>query len=561
MTDQPSRHGATLPAHSDVTQEPSSPKLLHLTLYFALAWYCLLLWLFESLTTPGAVEARGLWYVWRLCGAISMATSALDLALLTTAFALRFHPHDSQVPYLLMDADKRRLEETKPRTAILLPAHREATTPEDANALTLRIVKFIQLSPSWTDFFILFDSPNAEQPNERQVAEWILSQLTDNQRQRLHVLEYRQKPRHLQTKTGSLYYWLKKFGADFDYMVILDADSTLADEDPEQPETVDVIARLVTTLERNSDLAMVQCGTEVKEWRSAWGWMQCVNSRIAFRYQGRLMERILGKQCPCYGHNVIFRVQDFRQHVANTLCYLSHDHIDSADLTTAGRGCIHSHRVTMGESPEDSLAGYLKRDLRWARGNGQWLMYLLSKRQLPIGPWFYLVLGILHYLVPVFLSTFVVTSAVLISASHRLLSPAELTSAVILVTLIALSLILPKFIGCSSWREFFGVLLVGVFVAPMLMLYQGTLFLTGPFGTRWTVRASRNVDRTWPTARSIAALFYPAALLGAGLWTRLPTESTFDVGVFMIKFTLVMLILSPITALVVSLPIRTSSAN
>ncbi len=511
-----------------------------------------------------SVESPGLaWWVWLLCGIGALSATAAELTLLLFWLGLRvtgvLHK-DPYVPAKLAAEDRRELAQNPPTVAMLMPAHREVTTPEDAEAFTQRIVEMLCRTPRYAEIFLLFDSPREQHQNELAVVEKIKANLRQLGRpadvSRVHMETYRDKPKRMKNKPGSIEMWLTRYAQKYEYMFVLDADSSLLEEDPSRPETCDALERLVLTLRRHPDIAMVQAAIRVHTDRTLWGWFQTVGARMASRYHGPLYKWLLEGTVPSYGHNVLFRVSDFSQCVGNTLEYLSHDFLDAADLQTAGRKCIHTYTVLTGEVGEASMLGYITRDLRWARGNAQWANYWLTKPGLPLGARIYLGIGILCYVWPLLASLLVIASVFLLSAEVPLISSDHPWSVQLLLGLVSASLVMPKALASRSIGEFYGSVLIGMLITPSLMLWQGVLFLLGAFGTKWTMRGSRTAKLDFEHAKGILRLFFPVSLLGLVLWMLCREGLGADsFGQVLISTHLLLLIASPAIALILSYPL------
>lgn len=511
-----------------------------------------------------SVESPGLaWWVWLLCGVGSLSATAAELTLLLFWLGLRLTGilhHDPYVPAKLSAEDRRELAEKSPTVAMLMPAHREVTTPEDAQAFAKRIVEMLCRTPRYAEIFLLFDSPQEQHRNELAVVEQIKASLRQLGRgadvSRIHMETYRDKPRKMKNKPGSIDMWLSRYAEKYEYMFVLDADSSLLEEDPSRPQTCDALQRLVLTLQRHPEIAMVQSAIKVHTDRTLWGWFQSVGARMASRYHGLLYKWLLEGTVPSYGHNVLFRVSDFSKHVANTLEYLSHDFLDAADLQTAGRKCIHTYAVLTGEVGEASLLGYLKRDLRWARGNAQWGNYWLTKPGLPLGARIYLGIGILCYVWPLLASMLLIASVFLLGAGIPLISSDHPWSVQLLLGLVLASLILPKALASRSLGEFYGSVLIGMLMTPSLMLWQGVLFLLGAFGSKWTMRGSRTAKLDFEHAKGILQMFFPVSLAGLVLWMLCQEGTGAErLGQVLISTHLLLLIASPAIALMMSYPL------
>jgi len=500
------------------------------------------------------------WWLWVICGVGALSATATELTLLAYWLGLRvtgaLH-RDPYVPRVLSEEDRHTLHAQSPAVAMLMPAHCEVTTPDDAEAFVGRVVDMLGRTPGYAHIFLLFDSPPAQHENEMDAVAQIKRSLRRAGRAgdvaRVHVETYRDKPKKMRNKPGSIDMWLQRHGDDYRYMFVLDADSSILEEDSARPETCDALARLVLTLERHPKLAMVQSAIRVHTQRTLWGWFQRVGVRMASRYHGLIYKWLLEGTVPSYGHNVLFRVADFRRHVANTLEYLSHDFLDAADLETAGRKCIHTYAVVTGEEGESSLLGYLIRDLRWARGNAQWANYFLTKRGIPLGTRIYLAIGILCYVWPLVASLMLIASVFLLSTGLPLITATNPWAARLLLGSVLVSLILPKALASRTLGEFNGSMLIGVLMSPALMMLQGLWFLFGAFGTKWTIRGSRTAKLDYDHARGILRLFFPVSLLGLALW--LVFHEAADAGGFgqlFIRTHLMLLFASPLFALLMS---------
>jgi membrane glycosyltransferase len=300
---------------------------------------------------------------------------------------------------------------------------------------------------------------------------------------------------------------------------------------------------------------MIQSAIDVHNAPTAWGWFQTCGVGMASKYHGVLFQWLLEGQVPSYGHNNLFRVRDFADHVKNTLEYLSHDFLDAADLITAGKKCVQTHNVTTGEKGEASLLGYLIRDLRWARGNAQWTNYWLAKKGLPLGPRIYIAVGILCYVWPLIASVALLTSVLLVGQGTPLIEASELQYAYALFGCVVASLTLPKAFGSRSIATFNGTMLIGVLITPSLMVLQGMFFVLGAFGRKWSPRGSRSAKLDFDHATSLIRMFAPVSLIGCILWVVF-TENVVlsEVGMFL-RAHVLLLIASPLIALAFSWPV------
>lgn len=534
-------------------------------LLFLLIWAGLVVLLFVSVPRDNQGIA---WWVWLGSGVLCLTATAMELTLLvvwaglTSRGKLKYDPY---VPLVLADQDRERLDRVAPKVAMLMPAHREVSSPDDAEAFVERIVDMLLKTPEYAHIFLLFDSPPSEIENEHRAVEEIKRRLTEAGHPefgaRVIMEEYRDKPKHMKNKPGSIHLWQERFADKYAYIFMLDADSSLLDEDPERPETVDALRRLILTLEDNPQLAMVQSSIHVNTDPTLWGWFQSAGVGMASEYHGQIFKWILEGQVPSYGHNNLYRTVDFTTYVSNTLSYLSHDFLDAADIETAGRQCIQTYHVLTAEEGESSMLGFLLRDMRWARGNAQWANYLLTKRNLPLGPKIYIGVGILCYLWPLIASVLLMASVFLAREKVDLATAEGLPYMQVLLALVVVSLIVPKALGSKSLWTFYLAIIGGWLMAPSVMLIQGTLFLLGAFGTKWTIRGSRSNRMDYDHMAGIIKLFAPASALGCVLWVCVQNVGgdSGGIGMMLLQIHLVLLIISPMLGLIFSCPLRGSS--
>jgi len=515
----------------------------------------------DGATPFGAVFA---WYVWYTSAAVCLSATALDLVVGAAWVWLRVSRTGAGagVPLGLSPLDRARLLREYPSVALLMPAHNEASTEADREALVNRIYETVLRTPSYAKFFLLADSPPSQRGNELAVVRGVKDRLRADGLEYLAVRvvleEYREKPAALRHKCGSLLMWLRGHGGQFQYMFILDADSSLPAPNPRRPETCEPIERMVVAMTADPSLALVQASIQIRGYRTAWGWLQAVNTRVGANYYLRVFSYVYGRTSPCYGHNCLVRVSDFASHVRNTLAYTSHDHIDSADLAAAGRGCVLTDAVVTYEEPEDTLPGWLKRECRWSRGNGQWVTYLLRKRGLPAGAAVYLGLGIMQYVWALLAGTLLVSAAVLSYHAVPMVTRPDSAASYVLTGLVLLTLVVPKVVATPTLPQLIAGLASSVLLGPTLAMFQGVCFVLGAFGARWVPRGARASGFDLGHATGIIATFFPSMLLGLVLWSfigkTVPTAS--GGGTLLVAAMVIGMILSPLTGLLLSVPVH-----
>ncbi|MET3841123.1 glucans biosynthesis glucosyltransferase MdoH [Bradyrhizobium sp. OAE829] len=191
---------------------------------------------------------------------------------------------------------------------------------------------------------------------------------------------YRHRPENTARKSGNIEDWVKRFGSDYECMLILDADSLM---------TGDTIVRLVAAMERHRHVALIQTLPIVVNARTSFArWQQ-----FAGRLYGPLIAAGIawwhGSEGNYWGHNAIIRVRAFARYAALPELrgrkpfgghILSHDFIEAAFMRRGG-WAIHM-APTLGGSYEEcppSLLDFAARDRRWCQGNLQHLAVLPSR--------------------------------------------------------------------------------------------------------------------------------------------------------------------------------------
>lgn len=261
------------------------------------------------------------------------------------------------------------------RTAMLLPTYNE-----DAHRIMARL-QAIYESVEETgvghrfDWFVLSDTTDP--------SIWIAEEasfLRLRRNCRTGRLYYRHRADNTARKSGNIAEWIGRFGASYDHMIILDADSLMSG---------DTIVRLVAAMEFHPDVALIQTLPIVVNARSLFSRLQ----QFAGRLYGPLIAAGIawwhGSDSNYWGHNAIIRVRAFAQDAGLPELrgrkpfgghILSHDFVEAALMRRAGWG-IHM-APTLGGSFEEcppSLLDFAARDRRWCQGNLQHLAVLPAR--------------------------------------------------------------------------------------------------------------------------------------------------------------------------------------
>jgi membrane glycosyltransferase len=223
------------------------------------------------------------------------------------------------------------------------------------------------------DFYVLSDTSRADiaAAEERLVAAW---------REKAgpgHHIVYRRRAENTGFKAGNVRDFLDQFGAAYDLMLPLDADSLMAGRE---------IVRMVRIMEATPKLGILQSLMVGTPSESAFARILQFGARHGMR-SFTMGSAWWQADCgPFWGHNALVRVKPFADHCELPVLpgkpplggyVLSHDQVEAAMM----RAADYEVRVmpVEAESWEDNpptLLDFLKRDMRWCQGNMQYFQLL-----------------------------------------------------------------------------------------------------------------------------------------------------------------------------------------
>ncbi len=312
------------------------------------------------------------------------------------------------------------------RTALLMPIYNEATPRVFAGLQaiyesldTLGVLEHF-------DIFILSDTTEPAVWLEEEAGFWELRQRTKGECR----IFYRHRSQNIRRKAGNIADFCRRWGAQYEHMVVLDADSLM---------TGQALVQLVAAMEACADAGLIQTLPLV------------VNRNTLFARAHQFAARLYGPVLATglaywhlgdsnyWGHNAIIRTKAFIDHAGLPDLpgqppfggpIMSHDFVEAALIRRAGWKVYLVPEVTGSyeESPP-SLLDFAERDRRWCQGN------LQHSRVVPAAGlhWlsrFHLVMGIMSYLVSPIWLLFIVLGILLALQAHFLRPeyfPKELT--------------------------------------------------------------------------------------------------------------------------------------
>ena len=278
-------------------------------------------------------------------------------------FRAQSHPDPHALP--LAGLDPLTLDRDA-RTAIIMPICNEPVTSVFAGLRATCESLAKSEAAGLFDVYVLSDTYNPDL-RLQELAAWstLREQLGDRCR-----LYYRLRQRRTRRKAGNVADFCRRWGRDYRYMVVLDADSVMTGES---------ITTLVCMMEANPQAGIIQtapraCGVQTLHAR-----LQQFAGRVAGRLFTAGMQFWQLGESHYWGHNAIIRVEPFMKHCALDLLpgqgglsgeILSHDFVEAALMRRAG---YHIWLVTdlegSYEQQPSNLMEELQRDRRWCQGN------------------------------------------------------------------------------------------------------------------------------------------------------------------------------------------------
>ena len=243
------------------------------------------------------------------------------------------------------------------------------------------------------DFFILSDSNRPNQWIQEEVA-WVeLCKQVGG----FGKIFYRKRRHQINKKSGNVADFLRRWGKNYRYMVVLDADSIM---------TGRALVRLATLMERNPQVGIIQTAPRIVQGESLYARLQSFANRLYSPLFLAGLNYWQQHEGNYWGHNAIIRIQPFIDHCALPDLpgsepfggrILSHDFVEAALMRRAGWGVWLAGEIdgSFEEGPP-TLIESAKRDRRWCQGNMQHA-WLLTARGFRPANRFHLLMGVMAY--------------------------------------------------------------------------------------------------------------------------------------------------------------------
>ena len=390
---------------------------------------------------------------------------------------------------------------------------------------------------------------------------------------------YRRRRHRIKRKSGNIADFCRRWGRNYRYMVVLDADSVMTGE---------CLTRLTQLMEANPNAGIIQTVPRASGRETLHARVQ----QFATRVYGPLFAAGLHfwqlGESHYWGHNAIIRVAPFMRYCALSRLpgrgslsgeILSHDFVEAALMRRAGWAVWLAYDLPGSyEEMPPNLVDEMARDRRWCQGNLMNVRLFLEKGLHPAHRAVFMT-GVMAYLSsPLWFLFLVLATAMLavhtIGVPQYFVHPYQLfplwpewrpERAIALFSTTATLLFLPKFsavllIWIRGAREYGGVrrlldsvvaeILYSSLLAPIRMLFH----------TQFVARALSGWNVTWKSpARDDAHTGWGEALRRHGWQTLL--GSAWAVGVYWLNPTFFWWLLPIVGALIVSIPLSVYSSR
>jgi membrane glycosyltransferase len=418
------------------------------------------------------------------------------------------------------------------RTALVMPVHNEE--PERfLGALGATIRSLIATGEAGAfDVFLLSDTTDPSIAREEESA-WRTFEAAVNAGLGAPGpgrLIHRRRAFNVSRKAGNIAEFCERWGDEYDFMVILDADSVMSGE---------TLVGLARTMERFPRAALIQTVPLPARQETLFGRILQFGAHLQSSVLATGQAFWQGDAANYWGHNAIVRVEAFRAHAKLPVLpgapplggeVLSHDFVEAALLRRAGwHVYLMPHMAGSFEEVPENIPDYARRDRRWAQGSLQHLRLLglsglhpLSRVHFVMGAmgyissvlWGLLLVAGTAYVALAELGAPFVNSALLFGADVPHLGPVEVS----LLAVTAVILFVPKWLGLvlavAEGRE--SLLLVpsallevifAVLTAPILMIYHTRAVVGIVVGKTvgWGGRTRGGAEPSWRSSLREAA--------------------------------------------------------
>ncbi|WP_368389135.1 glucans biosynthesis glucosyltransferase MdoH [Shewanella metallivivens] len=262
------------------------------------------------------------------------------------------------------------------RTAILMPTYNEAPDRVFAAVEVMAMALAASGDAHAFDWFILSDTTDPDIALAEEQAFLILRHKVSNDAR----VYYRRRRKNDARKAGNVADFCKRWGAQYDHLLVLDADSLM--------ETHTIVS-LAQRMQADPDAGLIQTIPYLINGNTLMARLQQFAARIYGPVIGTGLSWWTHKEGNFWGHNAIIRTQAFMSaaglpHLTGKPPFgghiMSHDFVEAALIRRAGWSVVIAADLPGSyEECPPSIVDLAVRDRRWCQGNLQHTRILLSK--------------------------------------------------------------------------------------------------------------------------------------------------------------------------------------
>lgn len=387
--------------------------------------------------------------------------------------------------------------ESTSRTAILMPVYNESPASVFAGLqATIDSLRETGQAARF-DVFVLSDTRDPEVwLQEERTWSVVATNYADGPK-----IYYRHRYKNTSRKAGNIEDFCQRWGAHYEYMLVLDADSVMSG-----PTVVEMVRRM----DADPELGILQVPPVPVNRISVYARIQ----QFASRVYGPIFVKGLSSWAQRYGnywgHNAIIRVQPFMNHCRLPILpgvaplggeILSHDFVEAALMVRAGWKVEIAEDLdgSFEECPTTFLDA-VKRDQRWCQGNLQHARLTACEGFLAFSR-LHFTIGVMSYVSSLLWMLFLALSLIGAAWETRSVEAALSTEMLILFFVSMGMLLLPKLFGLiavaihprpigeyGGWIRLLGSVLFETFLsivlAPLTAFYHARFVLAILFGTK-----------------------------------------------------------------------------
>ena len=428
-------------------------------------------------------------------------------------------------------------ETALPKTAILMPVHNEEPRSVFAN---LRAIRASLNGTGHSDAFHIYVLSDTRDPEIWAAEEWAWAR-TQSSPEGANLF-YRHRAENVDRKSGNIREFCEQWGAQYPYMVILDADSLMDGG---------TLVEMVRRMEDDPEIGILQVPPVLVNRESVFGRMLQFASALYGRIFNAGFSGWAQSAGNYWGHNSILRVAPFMKecglpHLPGDPPWggeiLSHDFVEAALMLRAGwKVVVASDLEGSYEECPSNLIDYAKRDERWSRGNLQHLPLTVAEGMHPASR-FHLAVGILSYLASSLWALFMLLVLIQGIGWYRIARLADLTTeaeavpivialaplvgALVLLLMVKLWSLLAAVVSPSRAAQFgsrtglaAGVLLetlIAFLIAPVLMAFHVAFVINTFLGRKVGWEAQQRSDQGITLAEPLR-VHSPHTIAGLGI--------------------------------------------